>query len=222
MALVAVAAIGASAPSQATLLLDTDRTVISGATGTLNPAGVTPALTTPATGDTGFEISFTLNSSGTNTITFKAINDELLRVTGGGQAGIAADDGLTSGLSFLLSEGVRRLELNPDVNNDGNYRITLNTSTNDTYIWEVALKGNGQNRALAFSDPLDSLVIVGGSIESLDPQASELVDLIQPRFGGVCNQNCAGANSQVSEPGTLAALSLGVVGLGLIRRRKAA
>jgi hypothetical protein len=215
--------------AKAVLLIDTNNTVTGAGEGTLNPADVSPALANPATGTTGDTIAFELNSSGSNQIIFEANPTESLVVSGSGQAGVAANDGLTSSIKFRLTEGVRRLEMNPNVDEDGLYEVTIKIFGGSSFTWNVNLGGAGQNRFLIFSNPLDSDVIVSGSITSLS--TSMIVDLIQPRFGGVCDASnldatCGTMYTEssvlISEPNTFALFGLGLVGLGFARRRKAA
>jgi len=195
-------------PAQATLMLQTGLVGGSGDVDNVifNACGLG--------GSTGTTVQGCLNSSHTTLVNFTS--DETLSIgEGGGQADITAVDGDFDFFRIQLADptlGFSKLQFNLDAIADGTATFVAVDQFGTTFnLGTFALDGTGQNFFTLGS--IDGQVATKFELVST-VGLEDITDLEQVRLGP------ASITTNVPEPGTLSLLGLGLLGLGLIRRRK--
>jgi hypothetical protein len=195
-------------PAQATLMLQTGLVGGSGDVDNVifNACGLG--------GSTGTTVQGCLNSSHTTLVNFTS--DETLSIgEGGGQAVITSADGAFDFFRIQLADptlGFSKLQFNLDAIADGTATFVAVDQFGTTFnLGTFALDATGQNFFTLGS--IDGQVATKFELVST-VGLEDITDLEQVRLGP------ASITTNVPEPGTLSLLGLGLLGLGLIRRRK--
>jgi hypothetical protein len=153
----------------------------------------------------------------------------------GGQATLDAADGSFGGVAIALADGsgFTKLIFNIDALQDGTATFFGDTGSGEFQIGGAfALDGNGQNFFTIVADSGDVLssfrISVADEFQSCvgnprncptnPPLINNIADIKQVRIGIVGDD---GGPDPVPEPGMLGLLGLGLLGLGVARRRRA-
>lgn len=154
---------------------------------------------------------------------------ETLTTPAAGQARIEAVDGSFTDLTFGVVDGYfHDFILNPDMADSappvsGSIVVTVNLLGGGSEVYNFAVDSNGQNF-------LTILATNGDLIESINIHSTvdlQFVDLSQPRISGAFECPAGSTDPRclqaafVPEPGTLALIGLGLLGLALVRRQRA-
>jgi PEP-CTERM motif len=137
----------------------------------------------------------------------------------GGQARVEGTDGLLTALTIvpqLANFTFKTLVLNINANEDGEVTFTVTPESGPVEIQTFSVSGNGQN-FFGFEGTAGtrlrsvSLVLSNPDINSSAVVAAD--DVRQIRIGGI-------GDSAVPEPGTYLLTAAGLLGLGMLRRRR--
>ena len=163
----------------------------------------------------GTTVQGCLNTSHSTLVNFSST--ETLNIGGGGQAVITAADGSFNTITIALANsalGFNKLQFNLDAIADGTANFSATDQFGATFTFNnVALSGNGQNFFTLGS--LDGQVAMTFTLRST-VGISNIADLAQVRLG------TASLTPPVSvpEPASMALFGAGLLGLGMVRRRK--
>jgi hypothetical protein len=212
LAAAAVLACGlAATPAHATLILQT---------GLVGGSGDVSNVVFNACGlgsSTGTTVQGCLQSD--NDVRVNFTSDEALTINGGGQATIGAMDGAFNNFVITMADatlGFTKLQFNIDAAADGSatFRATDQFGTN--FDFEFALSGSGNNSFTLTA--LDGQVATSFAMLSTNP-LSGISDLMQVRVGA--SELRSEPPVPVPAPASLALFGAGLLGLGLVRRRRA-
>ncbi|WP_301592135.1 PEP-CTERM sorting domain-containing protein [Sabulicella glaciei] len=154
-----------------------------------------------------------LQSSHTTLVNFTS--NEMLNISGGGQASIQAQDGTFNTITIALDDptvGFDKLQFNLDATANGFADFTAIDQFGNVFNFNnIALSGNGQNFFTLGS--LDGQVAVSFTLVST-VGISLISELDQVRLGPA-------TTTPVPAPAGLALMGLGLLGLGMVRRKAA-